>query len=83
MARLLILLWEHELDLLRHAHGAGSDDELVAQLLEYTTRTLKVRREKGLMGCLFGWFAGVRGLVWVICEGWVAACGGGRRVGWL
>lgn len=41
MARLLILLWEHELDLLRHAHNVGSSDEaLIDQLLAYTTRTL-------------------------------------------
>ncbi len=44
VARLLILLWEHELDLLRHAHGVATDEELVAQLLEYTTRTLQVCR---------------------------------------
>ena len=42
VARLLVLLWEHELDLLRHAHGVESDEALVQQLLEYTTRTLKV-----------------------------------------
>lgn len=43
MARLLILLWEHELDLLRHAHGVGhSDEALIDQLLAYARRTLMV-----------------------------------------
>jgi hypothetical protein len=51
VARLLILLWEHELDLLRHAHGVETDEELVVQLLEYTTRTLKVG-EKGKQACV-------------------------------
>jgi len=42
VARLLILLWEHEQDVLMHAHNVDTDEELCDVLLNYSTTTLKV-----------------------------------------
>jgi hypothetical protein len=42
VARLLIILWEHELPVLRHAHSVETDDQLCDVLLDYARETLKV-----------------------------------------
>ncbi len=44
VARLLIILWEHELPVLKHAHGVADEGELCDVLLHYAKETLKVRR---------------------------------------
>lgn len=43
VARLLIILWEHELPVLKHAHGVSEEAELCDVLLHYAKETLKVR----------------------------------------
>lgn len=44
VARLLIILWEHELPVLKHAHGVSAEEDLCDELLQYTRDTLQVRR---------------------------------------
>uniref|UniRef100_I2CQS8 Mannitol 1-phosphate dehydrogenase n=1 Tax=Nannochloropsis gaditana (strain CCMP526) TaxID=1093141 RepID=I2CQS8_NANGC len=41
VARLFALIWEHELDLMKHAFGVVTDGELIDALLESTVQTLQ------------------------------------------
>ncbi|KAM3568066.1 hypothetical protein VYU27_009804 [Nannochloropsis oceanica] len=40
-ARVMVLLWEHELDLMKHAFAVPSDDALIDVLLASTVKTLQ------------------------------------------
>ncbi|CAM9142225.1 unnamed protein product [Choristocarpus tenellus] len=41
VARLLLILWEHDIEVIRHAHGVTTDDEVCGILLDYASKSLK------------------------------------------
>lgn len=41
VARLLLILWEHDQEIIRHAHGLTTDDEVCETLIAYARSSLK------------------------------------------
>ncbi|CAN0038836.1 unnamed protein product, partial [Discosporangium mesarthrocarpum] len=41
VARLLLVLWEHDQEVIRHAHGLSTDDEVCEMLLDYAKKSLQ------------------------------------------